>query len=465
MRSQLKRIEALESKAVMHGVVSRQSSVFGVYDADRGLVTCRVIGGDEIDAEPDLSIPEKMQWFLYPSRYKTAYGGRGSAKTRTIASILVERARCAFERILCCREIMKSIQDSSWQEIVDEINRRSLEDEFSITDKKITHKETGSSFGFEGLYRNQTKIKGYAGATIAWVEEAENVSLRSWDYLVNTIRAKDSEIWTSFNPAKPEDPTYTERVEPYIPSLVSGVYVDWDANPFERVTVVNINWRDNPWFPDELDGERRKLMERDYDRYLWVYEGEFYDRKEAQVFSGKWEVKEFEPHHKLWNGPYNGLDFGFSQDPTAGVRVWIHDECLWIEREAVKQHLELDDTAEFLMDRLPEIEKQSVRADNARPESISYLSRKGLPRIVGCDKGKGSVEDGISFIKSFKRIYIHPRCDNAIYEARNYQYKTDRITDEVLDVILDKDNHCWDAIRYALEPAMKNENVNWAGLL
>jgi phage terminase large subunit len=78
-------------------------------------------------------------------------------------------------------------------------------------------------------------------------------------------------------------------------------------------------------------------------------------------------------------------------------------------------------------------------------------------RIKSCEKGKGSVEDGLAFIKSFKRVYIHTRCTQTLNEFRKYSYKKDRLTDEVLPIIIDAHNHFIDSIRYALEPIMKRK--------
>ena len=166
-------------------------------------------------------------------------------------------------------------------------------------------------------------------------------------------------------------------------------------------------------------------------------------------------MREFAPSSN-WNGPYQGIDFGFSKDPTAAIRCWIHDDCLWIEREACKVGLELDQTTAYIMARIPQFDRYVTRADSARPESISYLKRHGLPRIAPAEKGKGSVEDGISFIKSFKRVYIHPQCTEAINEFRSYSYKIDRLSGDILPDVQDAFNHVIDAIRYSLEPVMKN---------
>ena len=104
---------------------------------------------------------------------------------------------------------------------------------------------------------------------------------------------------------------------------------------------------------------------------------------------------------------------------------------------------------------MPEIDKHIIRADSARPESISYLRRHGLPRIVAVEKGRGSVESGIEFIKTFEKIYVHPSCKQTLNELNLYSYKTDRLSGDVLPVLVDAFNHYLDALRYALEPLIK----------
>jgi phage terminase large subunit len=123
---------------------------------------------------------------------------------------------------------------------------------------------------------------------------------------------------------------------------------------------------------------------------------------------------------------------------------------LFIEREAVEVKLELDDTTAFLEDRIPGIAKYELLADNARPESISYLSRNGLPRIAAVKKWPGSVEDGVQHLRAYKEIVIHSRCKHTRNEARLYSHKVDQKSGQVLPDIVDAHNHTWDAIRYAL---------------
>ena len=451
-----KRLDKLENMVVMAGAKSK-SSVIGICDLEQNVIDRLYIDGEAANDDPEIFIPSKLSSLLQPARYKVCYGGRGSAKTRTIVSLLVEKARIKFERILCCREIQKSIQDSSYQEIVDEIARRGLDDEFKILEKKIIHRTTGSTFSFEGLYRNQTKIKGYAGATIVWVEEAENISQKSWDYLIATIRAKGSEIWVSFNPANEDDPTWTEHVKPNLDHIVEGVSITTRevilrGKKVEAKTItIEMNYYDNPWFPAELEVDRVKMMERDYDRYLWIWEGKFFDRSEAQVLAGKWKVKEFEKPEEI--EPYHGMDFGFSNDPSAVLRCWIMDECLYIDYESGGVGVPLDDHGK-LIDKIPGAAEYKIRCDCARPETINHLQRMGY-RTEAAPKWAGSVEDGIEHLRSYKMIYIHPRCKEVINEAKNYSYKVDSRTDDVLPKLEDKFNHYIDALRYALAPLIQ----------
>ena len=167
-------------------------------------------------------------------------------------------------------------------------------------------------------------------------------------------------------------------------------------NQDESMVIVEMNYSDNPWFPDVLEQERLRDKSRlDDATYRWIWEGAYLEQSEAQIFRDKFQELEFKPNGDF-SGPYFGLDFGFAKDPTAGVKCWIFNGDLYIEYEAGKVGLELDDTAQYLVDRLPDVQTHTIRADSARPESISYLKRNGLPRIDGVKKWQGSVEDGIA---------------------------------------------------------------------
>jgi phage terminase large subunit len=196
--------------------------------------------------------------------------------------------------------------------------------------------------------------------------------------------------------------------------------------------------------------------------YAWIWEGAYLTNSDAQVLAGKVSVQEFEPLPD-WNGPYFGFDWGFAQDPTTGVKCWVSDGVLYIEHEAYQVGLELDDTAALMMAKLPDAAAHKGYGDSARPETISYLKRHGLPRLESVAKWAGSVEDGVQFLRSFKQIVVHPRCRETIKESRLYSYKVDRLTGDILPTIVDANNHIMDAVRYALSPMIKTPPAFFIG--
>ncbi|HHT7777471.1 PBSX family phage terminase large subunit [Pasteurella multocida] len=398
-----------------------------------------------------IEIPPKLiPVFSKPNmRYRGSFGGRGSAKTRTFAKMT---AVIAYKRamagdsgvILCGREFMNSLEDSSLEEVKQAIRAESfLNDFFEIGEKYIRTKCGRVSYIFSGLRHNLDSIKSKARILLAWVDEAESVSEMAWSKLIPTVREHNSEIWLTWNPEKRDSAT-DKRFRQFPP---------------DSSVIVEMNYTDNPWFPDVLEQERLNDKKRlDDATYRWIWEGAYLEASEAQIFNGKYEELEFKPNQDF-NGPYFGLDFGFAKDPTAAVKCWVFYNNLYIEHEAGKTGLELDHTAGFLKERVPDIEKYILRADSARPESISYLKRNGVPRIEGVKKWSGSVEDGIEHIKSYRKIYIHPRCKETLREFRLYSYKTDRLTGDVLPTVLDEHNHYIDAIRYALNPLIQSKNA------
>lgn len=320
---------------------------------------------------------------------------------------------------------------------------------YEIGEKYIRTRDGRVRFIFAGLRHNLDSIKSKARILLCWLDEADPVSESAYIKLIPTIREEGSELWVTWNPE------------------IEGSATDnrFRKNPPENSIIVEMNWWQNPWFHKTALAKDRAedQLNMDPNMYAHVWEGAYLQNSEAQILHGKVRVAEFTPGPD-WDGPYHGLDFGFSQDPTAAVRCWINGTSLMIEREAGKVKLELDDTAQFIIDRIPGIEEAEVRADSARPESISYLKRKDktgerphLPRIKSVEKWKGSVEDGIKFLRSFREIVIHPRCKETIKETRMYSYKVDRHTNEVTTIIIDKWNHYIDALRYALAPIIKRK--------
>ena len=379
-------------------------------------------------------------------RYKVYYGGRGGSKSWAFAMILLTLAAKNTMRVLCCREIQRSIEDSVYRLLTDLITNYGLDDFYQVKQNTITGLN-GSAFFFTGLYRNQKKIKSYEGVDVCWVEEAEAVSQESWDYLIPTVRKEGSEIWVSFNPDKPDDPAAAMFVE----------------SKRDNALVRKVTYADNPFFPETLREEMEYCKRTDYEKYLWIWEGEYRRLSDSLIFSGKFKSEGFDtPKDATF---YYGADWGFSNDPTTLVRCFIQDNCLYIDNDIWGIGVDIDKTPE-LFDHVPGCRKWRIIADSARPETISYMRRSGF-NIVGAKKGKGSVEDGIQFLRGFKEIIIHPRCKHTLDEFKTYSWKIDKLTGEALPVPEDKNNHCIDALRYAIENVMRangsstNKVIGW----
>lgn len=372
-------------------------------------------------------------------RYKIAVGGRGSGKSYGVADVMVHRAIAEPDALfLCTRDTQNSLSDSALAIMKRVIHDRGLDPFFEQTRHGLKCLN-GSYFIFRGL-QHPDRIKSLDGIKYCWVEEAQKVTQEAWDMLIPTIREPDSEIWVTFNPDMEDDPVYRM----FVSTVRDDAEVQW------------INHDDNRFFPDVLRQELEYDKRVDFEKYLHIWEGHCRSYSDAQVFKGKWRVAQFEaPEDAVF---YYGADWGFSQDPTVLVRCYIYDDSLWIDHEAYGVGVDIVDTP-ALFATVPGADKWPMTADSARPETINHMRRYGFPRIRGAVKGKGSVEDGIAFLRSFKEIVVHERCKHVADEMKLYSYKTDKLTGDVLPVLEDKHNHCIDALRYAVEQVMLRNRV------
>jgi len=370
---------------------------------------------------------------LRPARYKGAHGGRGSGKSHFFAELLIEEhIRNPNQSSVCVREIQLSLNQSVKRLLENKIQELNVGSYFEVQDKMIKSTKGSGLIIFQGMQNHTAdSIKSLEGYDRAWVEEAQSLSQHSLDLLRPTIRKPGSELWFSWNPRLDTDP---------VDNLLRG------AEPPPNATVVEVNFSDNPWFPDVLREEMEYDRSRDPDKYAHVWLGGYVQNSEARVFKN-WKVQEF-------NAPTNatlrfGADWGFASDPTVLVRCYIDGRKLYIEYEAYMVGCEIVNIPDLFM-TVPEAEKWPIIADSARPETISHVKKHGFPRILPAIKGPKSLEDGIEWLKSFE-IIVHPRCKHTIDELTLYSYKVDKMTDMVLPVLEDKQNHVIDALRYACE--------------
>jgi phage terminase large subunit len=375
-------------------------------------------------------------------QYRALWGGRGSAKSYSAALMAAVWGYAEPLRIFCGREFQASIKESFHAELKAAIEAHDWLSAHYDVGVDYLKGRNGTEFIFRGLRRNEQSIKSLAKIDLTIVEEAEDVPETSWLSLEATVfRQPKSELWAIWNPRLDGSP----------------VDMRFRKHPPSNALVQEINWHDNPFFPQGLsDLRKRQQTMLDPNTYAHIWDGAYLTNSQAQVFGGKWVVEEFEPMPvPAWDGPYYGGDFGFAVDPTAAVACWIHGDDLFIGYEAYGAQLELDHTAKAVTDAIPGFNDRASRWDSARPESISYLRRHGLSNAIAVDKWPGSVEDGIRYIRSFRRIVIHPRCVNMIREFRLYSYQVDRLTGDVLPKVVDAHNHGIDALRYALSPMIR----------
>lgn len=387
----------------------------------------------------EIVVPNAFKGLLTQARYYVYYGGRGSAKSHSIARYLVAMSMSTQIKILCAREFQNSIADSVHALLSDVIKLHALDKYFVIKNNTIEC-VNGSIFIFKGLAHNVDSIKSIEGIDIVWCEEAERISDNSWNVLIPTIRKPRSRIIISFNPSMDTDPTYKRFIIDTPPDTVKQ----------------KVSWRDNPHFPEVLRLEMEHLRSVDFERYLWVWEGELRTISDAQIFKDKCVIEDFDSSDvEIF---YHGMDFGFANDPSVVVRCFIKERKLYIDEAKFGYHIEINDLGKVLLDPVLKNKNYKTYADCARPETISYLSNMGY-NITGTSKWSGSVEDGIEFLKSFDKIVIRPTLTDVIEEFKCYSYKVDRHTNQVLPVVLDDYNHGIDSIRYALNDMIKKKTT------
>jgi phage terminase large subunit len=384
---------------------------------------------------PRVRLPDYAEDLWRSFRHLAWHGGRGAAKSRSVATGLVIQSVERHERVLCGREVQRSIKDSVKRLLDDEIERLGLGSVFVSTEAEIRG-PNDSLFLFSGIKGNANGIKSIEGITTFWGEEAQAFSQASIDTVIPTIRAPNSRLIWTWNPDLQTDP---------IDVMFRG-----DGGPPPASIVREVNYTQNKWFPAVLRTEMEWDRSRDVDKYNHIWLGQYRRNSEARVFKN-WRVESFESPA---NVEYRlGADFGFSIDPSAALRCWIDGTQIHIDYEAYGLNVEIVNLPKLFMS-IPDAEKWWMTADSSRPETISHLRNNGFPRIQSAIKGARSLEEGVEFLKSYDLV-IHPRCQHLIDELTMYSFKVDSLTGQVTSVLEDRNNHLIDALRYAVEGARR----------
>lgn len=396
--------------------------------------------------------PPKLACLFRPARYKVAYGGRGATKSWSFArALLLLGGKGAPLRIICCREIQKSIRESVYLLLVDQIKALGLGSFYQALATEIRGKN-GTTFTFHGLRHNIDNIKSLEGADIVWVEEAQTVSDDSWTKLIPTVRKSGSEIWVSFNPELESDPTYQRFV----------------LHPPPNAVVVKLTYRDNPWFSLELDAERKHLQEQDPDAYLHVWEGATIRHLEGAVYGT--ELRAAEAEGRITRVPY---------EPSKGVSVytdlgWGDMTSLWfaqrvgMERRVLhsyqNRHKLWQHYLQYIQSRGYVIECVYLPHD-AESGSIAGLSVAVQTRNSGmtCQvipRTDNAVLLGINAVRNlFPSCYFDAEgCADGLQALRHYRYEVDAHGNYGKMPAHDDASHYADALRYLATAEVSKRN-------
>lgn len=371
-------------------------------------------------------------------REAAVYGGRFSLKSHTVARYLLIRARQEKTRVACFREFQNSISESSHQLLADLIRQYDLTD-FEVTNNAIVNKLNGSDFIFKGLWHNEQSIKSIEGIDIAWVEEAQTVSTTSIEVLTPTIRKPGSQIIYTYNRLLEDDPVHQRLVIEGRPNtLIINVNYDIALKYNMMPEVVRLEMED--------DKARRPSLYR----FKWLGEP---NSLEQRIYNG-WAFIEEIPHEARLER--YGLDFGYSNDPTALLAIYYHNGGYIVDEIAYVKGLSYKQIADLL---LSQPKRAMVIADSAEPRGIDEIRGYGI-LIQPTIKGKDSIVNGITVVQD-QQISVTKRSINTIAEYRKYLWETDK-DGRVINQPIEIWNHSMDALRYgitSLAPIIRRKEI------
>ena len=376
----------------------------------------------------------------FTKRYEIYYGGAGSGKSYFVAQKLVIKALTDCRKVLVLRKVGRTVKNSVFQLILDTLDLLQIKDKCKInkTDFSI-ELPNGSIFLCSGL-DDPEKIKSIAGLTDAWLEEATEFTQDDFNQIDLRIRdplAKDQQLILSFNPV----------------SKASWCYLQFFAENPEldefrsKVEIVKSNYTNNPHLPQAYV-DSLLLLKATNPVYYGIYALGDFGSLDKLVYSN-WQKFEFNKED-IKGDLIIGLDFGYTNDPTALVAAIVNAEenRIYVFKEWGGTGLLNDDIAKNIIDF--GFAKSIIKADSAEQKSIDEIKRAGVLRISPCTKGQGSILQGIQKLQQYELI-IHPDCKEILNELQNYAWEKDKQTNEYINKPIDKYNHYLDALRYALQ--------------
>jgi len=399
-------------------------------------------------SEARVKIPPKLiPVFQGEARYRGAYGGRGSAKTRTFAKMTAVRGYQFAQEgrrgvILAAREHLNSLDESSMEEIKEAIRSEPwLEAFYDIGEKYIRTKCGRVKYVFAGLRHNLDSIKSKSKILLCWVDEAESVREAGWTKLIPTVREDDSEIWVTWNPEEEGSPTDNR----------------FRKNPPTNSKIVEMNWRDNPWFPAVLEQERLNEYERNRDDYLHVWEGGYKEIMEGAIYAE--EIRLAMEEERLTSVP---VDHSKPIDVFWDLG-WADCTSMWFVQTIGKEIRVID----FYQNQLQKIQhyaqilqnkgyiygKQFLPHDAFNGQLSGKNTDQSL-RDLGFktqEVAKLSIRDGIQAARTlFPSLWFDAgRCSDGLSALKQYRYDVDPDSGKwTKEPKHDHNSHAADAFRY-----------------
>lgn len=391
-----------------------------------------------------------------PNRYKIFHGGRGSGKSWAVARALLVQAAQQPLRVLCAREVQKSIKQSVHQLLVDQIQSMGLGSFFEILETEIRGRN-GSLFLFAGLASHTVEsVKSFEGCDRCWIEEGQTISKKSWDILIPTIRRPGSEIWVTLNPDLDTDDTYVRFIE----------------SPPPNAIVVKVNWNDNPWFPEVLNAERLHCKEtRPYD-YENIWEGKCKAAVDGAIYAD--EIIQAQENGRVRNVPYDPqlkvhavFDLGWN-DSMAICLVQKQASELRVIRYIEDSHKTLEYYSNLL--KLEQVNWGNVYLphDGANKDFKTGKSAQEIMQQFGWSVQivpRSDIESGIRLARMiFPRVYFDKENTQGLLKClKNYKRAIPVSTNEPAAPLHDQYSHGADCFRYVAQASESMSNEEWGG--
>ena len=417
---------------------------------------------------PDVRFPPCFKGIFEPAPFKIFRGGRGGARSWTVARALLLIGLEKPIRVLCARETQKSIRESVHKLLVDQIARMGLTADYRVQHVAITGnrewpavqgKPARTEFIFAGISdQTATSIKSYEDVDYCWVEEAQTVTDHSWTILLPTLFRSNQgcEVWVTFNPELDTDPTWTRFVE----------------HPPDGTRQFVSNWRDNPWFPQELD-KLRQHDEKTLPRYEyeWIWEGKCKPAVSGAIYAD--EVAKLHADRRVGTFPYDPFhkvypvfDLGWNDHMVIGF--WQrHVSQLRLIDYLEDDHKTLDWYSRQMREKPYSYGKVFLPHDGDHGDYRSDQGKSARQIMEGLGwrvdiLPRRDVEEGIRETRmAFSQIYANQeKCGEWLEHMKRYRRSIPKTTGEPAGPLHDEHSHCGDMTRYAVQsaPQMDDED-------